>query len=649
MMVYDTTHSLWNIIGGTGGSSGLPIYTLSLASGSLYQDSAATPVDGTGGSTTGLTYATETASPLRGAISYKFSKDAANRQGGGVSIPFTIDTVDQASTVQVIFDTKASANFVSGDMNLYVYDVTNGALLEGYHAIPTGTQPLFTRAFNLTTGTSYRVLLHCASTSALAYDLTIDAMYVSSVIRPQVAGIGDWISYTPTFGAGFGTVTNASGKYRREGDNMRIMFSATTGTVAASLATISLPSPFTIDSTKITLSNTTGSPGSIVGNFGGAGSAGSTGYIVSATGTSTSLVYLAGTAGGSVILTPTNGSTLLASTQVTSGTFLVPISQWSSNITLSSTNAAIEYASNSSSTDANDTSSFVSGATGSVGIIRTTALTTPRKKRVQFSTPIQPTDRVQLEFYDPTVGLWSQHYGIALNGTDYVNLLSTSFTATPVNNSSGMSLVQVSDTQVDVVFNRVASMATANGTGALTAYAWNSTNFAVGTKWRVAKYSAIGAAELAPATELSQGTVGYSQWASYTPTIGAGAGTATGVAARYRREGDSLRVKFAFTTGTVAASLVTISLPGSYVIDTTKMVLANTTAAGGEVIGSYASNGLANSEGALVSATGTSTSLVYFGGLASGTAILTPANGSTVMTSTSLVSGTFLIPISGWN
>jgi hypothetical protein len=56
--------------------------------------------------------------------------------------------------------------------------------------------------------------------------------------------ITNWQTYTPTFGAGFGTVTSIQFVYRRVGDTMEIQGRAVSGTVSANPATFTLPSPF---------------------------------------------------------------------------------------------------------------------------------------------------------------------------------------------------------------------------------------------------------------------------------------------------------------------------------------------------------------------------------------------------------------------
>lgn len=138
-----------------------------------------------------------------------------------------------------------------------------------------------------------------------------------------ILSLSDWQAYTPTLSAGWGTPTNTAFFYRRVGDTVHIQGTFTTGTVAASLASVSLPSGMSIDTGKISLANTSGNPGPYVGQFGsGSGHA----MAVLATGTSTSLIYAAGAS----TLTPQNGSASFSSSQVIGVNVIVPVSGWTS-------------------------------------------------------------------------------------------------------------------------------------------------------------------------------------------------------------------------------------------------------------------------------------------------------------------------------
>lgn len=67
----------------------------------------------------------------------------------------------------------------------------------------------------------------------------------------QSSTIGLWTAYTPSLPAGWGTTTNQTFFYRRQGDSLQVRGSWVNGTVSASSAYIPLPTGLTIDSTKI--------------------------------------------------------------------------------------------------------------------------------------------------------------------------------------------------------------------------------------------------------------------------------------------------------------------------------------------------------------------------------------------------------------
>ena len=343
---YDAATSFWKEIGSGSGSVINYIDNPDFESGvqgyARYANAvaAAIPETGTGGSpNAAFTFTATTSSPLRGLKSGLLSKDANNRQGHGVSYDFTIDPADQAQVMTLSFDYVTSSAYVDGDIRVYVYDVTNSVLIEVVDRDLYGSNfGKFTGTFQTSSNsTSYRLIFHVASTNASAYTFELDNVSVGPQIIVKGPIVTDFESYTPTFGAGFGTVTNSSGRYKRVGDHVEIIVSCTTGTVAASLATISLPSGLSIDASKLNINNTTANPGSLVGQYNTSQpTAGMIGNIVTAPATSTSLIYIAdrdGNAGAH--LTPVNGSTTLSSSAVFSATVRVPILGWSSNVVLS--------------------------------------------------------------------------------------------------------------------------------------------------------------------------------------------------------------------------------------------------------------------------------------------------------------------------
>ena len=611
---------------------------------STFADGAVSiPVDGTGGSPNS-TFVNSASSPLRGSYSGLFTKSGtANRQGEGFSLPITLASADTGKTIQVTFDWSASAAMPASSMVFYVYDITNAAIITPSQPIlPTGTSSQYSVAFNATTSTSYRLIWMISTTTTTDFTCKIDQITYGTVVRPTVAGIGDWQNYTPTISAGFGTVTNNVAEYRRVGDSLQIQGSFTTGTVAASIASITIPTPFTIDTTKVSLNTTTASPSAQIGFYASSGLANSEGAVLAATTTSTSTLYFGGLGSGTTILTPANGSTISTSTSVFSYTATVPIAQWSSGITLASTTAPLQFSSNSSTSDANDTTSFTYGAAGSSLPGTLTAL---RTKRVQLPTPYSNIDDLDL-FILPTTDQTPIKVGNGLIRNNAGTIIASPLT---IQNTTtygvGIQPVSGSKTQIDVVFGQYS-----HPSGATFASAGANWATANGT-WFVKNRQSIGAAELAPATELSQGTVGYSQWASYTPTFSAAFGTTSGIVGKYRREGDSMRIKVNVAMGVAAASIATMTIPGSYTIDSTKLTRVSTTVQGSEPVGNYYRGAsAANTTGLTLVAAATSASLIYFGGNWSAAVNhTTPGNGNDIGAGSENIVIDVLIPISGWN
>jgi hypothetical protein len=245
-----------------------------------YADAAGNkPVDGTGGTATGLTFSRSTSSPLRGTASFSMAQaNSTSLQGKGVSYDFTIDAADKAKMLAISFDYNASSTFVASngttaplndgttttnagnsDVEVFIYDVTNAVL------IPVSPQVIAANGSNNFTfkgefqtasnSTSYRLIWHVATTSANATGWTFkfDNVYVG----PQTQLLGpartDWQSYTPTF-TGFGTPSSVSFQYCRDGDTLWVKGTFLPGTTTATEARVSFPSGLTSDSSLPTIS-----------------------------------------------------------------------------------------------------------------------------------------------------------------------------------------------------------------------------------------------------------------------------------------------------------------------------------------------------------------------------------------------------------
>lgn len=291
------------------------------------------PYRGTGGSPN-VTFTRSTTTPLRGIADFNFAKDAANRQGQGVSTDFTIDSADQAKVLTVTFDYEVlSGTYADGDLTVYLIADPSGTPVviqpAGYtiQSATSGTKMREIATFQTqASGQSYRLCLHVASTSAQAYTIAIDNVSVSPQKVVYGSPVTDWVSYTPTLG-GVGTATGVSFKYRRIGDSISVVGTFVTGTPTASSFTISLP--FSIDSTKAINASPAGMVIRGAASFQGSA-------IILRTDLSTSVVYSGGQwTAVQLGLTPQNGSVLFPSGETVSVEFFYPAAGLSSSVQMS--------------------------------------------------------------------------------------------------------------------------------------------------------------------------------------------------------------------------------------------------------------------------------------------------------------------------
>jgi hypothetical protein len=217
-----------------------------------YADAAgAVPVDGTGGSPN-VTFTRNTTSPIRGIADFKFSKDAANRQGQGFSRAFTIPATDKGIKARMRFRFNASAtNYAAGDLVMYVYDVTNSMLVKpAVTSLPKAAN-IFDTSFDLTTGTSYRLIGHVATTNASAYDVYFDDFRVDIERTGTGAAVGPITQFTPTWAADSGLSITSRGSYQIIGDAMHLKVSAYLAGTGATAGDFRMDLP-TVDGSTVT-------------------------------------------------------------------------------------------------------------------------------------------------------------------------------------------------------------------------------------------------------------------------------------------------------------------------------------------------------------------------------------------------------------
>lgn len=294
-------------------------------------------VDGTGGAPT-ATFARSTTSPLRSTASFLFTPGNA---GDGASNDFTIADADKAKVLQISFEYQLSGTITEGDYQVYIYDVTNAQLIQPapYKLSGTsGTNYNFKGTFqSASNSTSYRLILW----QSVATSMTCKLDTVS--VSPQVVSTGgiatDWVSYTPT--GGWTTNVTYSGKWRRVADMMEVQARVTlSGAPDAAVLTISIPSGYTIDATKLASGSVTDDDTRV--GFGSTLDSGTARYLLFANVISSTSVRLLVSADGSGGYVNSNSSIshnlpfTYAAGDVVDVRFSVPISGWGTSQVLSS-------------------------------------------------------------------------------------------------------------------------------------------------------------------------------------------------------------------------------------------------------------------------------------------------------------------------
>jgi hypothetical protein len=193
-----------------------------------YSDSAGVnPVDGIGG-TASITWSQNTSNPLSGDSDLRLVKDAVNRQGDGVSIPFTIANRHLGKVLQITFDMELfSGTYASGDLRVSVIQDPTGTpvVLE---PVNTGIQLGITNqrirhiaSFQTHISiTSYRLCIHVSSTSASAYTVDFANFKVWETTQSVGSIITEPVLYTPTF-VGM-SPTSVVFTWQRVGKNIKI-------------------------------------------------------------------------------------------------------------------------------------------------------------------------------------------------------------------------------------------------------------------------------------------------------------------------------------------------------------------------------------------------------------------------------------------
>jgi hypothetical protein len=526
-----------------------------------YKDAVqTTPEDGTGGSPT-ITWTRSTSSPLRDTASFLWTKDAADRQGEGVSYAFTIDSADKSKTLKISFDVDATVDtdYASDDVLVYIYDVTNATLITPAFTQIKAAAYTFETTFVATTSTSYRLILHQSTANAAALTMKFDNFQVGpqNVVQGQPSEYGK--SITLTASAGFGTLGSQAFKYDRYGRWMRLYGGMQAGTVAASVASLTFPAGFTVDTTL--LQDAAGNARNPLGYYtvtAAASSALSNNFgVVHFDSDNAGILYFANNVGASSgTYDKVNGTSVLANSQYLNfdGGIWIPISEWAGSAAYLSS-AYPEYLYNTTLTDASDTTAFGYGPGGS----QFANFTAARTKRIRTLTPFQSTDQIFLE-------IWEENHWVRLESADVVKPYHTQNGV-----SYGMQINRITGTttDLDVQFGtyRYSNGATFGAAGS----AWSAIDNDANFKWRVVKVP--GQVNVAVPSNLPS-----SQVLIDTPTGHGSGGTAirTYTSANLVQTGSDIT----YTSDTTNGDKFTINKNGVYTIDVTDLRAAASSALG---------------------------------------------------------------------
>lgn len=470
-----------------------------------YADASQIPVDGTGGSPL-VTWARSTTSPLSGRASFIYSKPASNRQGDGVAGTAIVPSgwqVGRKCLATLLIDTTA-ANYATGRVKLYVYDVTNSRLITPSNpSVPKMKGPWTINWDSNKDGAEYRFLIHQDSNDTDAYDLKFDEVTLSPGETKTGGIVGPIIQFRPEFG---GTTADNDGNVF--GNAGQLGWYQRLGNVMIG----SVHTQFTSPASPPTGNLTWKVPGgyrpdqSFTGN-------GTDGQSTNPIGHGT--WYNSGAAAGSryryLALDRNNPSVddyefvfnlrepgvdetqlgIPGNPNEIDFTFSVPIAEWAGqNEMLLGPGPDVEYAYNTASSNADDTTSFATGMEG--GDFPTSTPASIIKRRVEFQYPIQSGDDIRV-----VVNVGGTKRLMPLIG--YVNKNTDDYAIPALRNrdgggsvSAGAGFEIVDSTHVDVWFG--------TNPNSFTGYtsAWNSMN-TDGHSWLVvkAKPGALVGVELA--------------------------------------------------------------------------------------------------------------------------------------------------------
>lgn len=320
-----------------------------------YADAAGTePVDMTGGSpTVTITKTTTAGEVLDGRASFKVTKDAADRQGEGVSLLVYVPFGYRGRVGNVIMPFNViTGTIISGDLKVFLYDVTNAQVITPVNNDLVTSFNEVRASFDIPeTCEQLRVGFHFASTSASALEFSFDDVFVGIQDTSSGPAMTEWQAFDLSIDAATsnptkGTVARDEARWRRVGDSMEIEYNyrqTVAGTAGSGAYIFRLPTGYEIDTTKLSLDGSVGTQSyvgsGLVGDADGPGPSIAMAYLAAFDSTGLRMFVHDETSASNDIDAVTDAFFGLSTATVRySFAVRVPIAGWSTNVATASGN-----------------------------------------------------------------------------------------------------------------------------------------------------------------------------------------------------------------------------------------------------------------------------------------------------------------------
>jgi hypothetical protein len=387
-----------------------------------------------------------------------------------------IDLIDENKTFQISMAKSDGTGFAAADLEVVFYDGSSETIIQlaSGSDIPEGTRTI---TGNVVVGTGLtgtpEIRVKALTTG---HNITIyfdEITFGPLLVNAPTNVVTDWTAFTMTIDAVTTAPTKATAtifdnaQWRRVGDSMEVTYTYqhtnNAGTAAGSgIYLFGLPTGYTIDTSKMPIDTwKVGACG-----VGQVESGGTFTPLIVIPYNSTSL-SLSNDGGASLASVQSSSYNITSATIVYTFTAKVPIVGWSSNI-VTADNAQVEYLYNTDTTNANDTTSF---ATGASGVLVPVVASSDKAKRVQSSRDLSDA-QIFLQVQPDGIGPWLDSSSSVYSYEVWNNAGDAYY---------GMQFQVVNTTDIDVWFGHDGGGYTGNTDQPGT---WTTENIA-GTRWRV--------------------------------------------------------------------------------------------------------------------------------------------------------------------